>query len=107
MERIRIIHDQQAALLPRLQTRTDVENVRHAGTIVAFDVGNADRGYLSGIAPRLYRYFVAQGVLLRPIGQSIYMLPPYCVSAEDLEVIVGTIERALDALRDGTLEQSA
>jgi adenosylmethionine-8-amino-7-oxononanoate aminotransferase len=35
------------------------------------------------------------------------MLPPYCVSAEDLEVIVGTIERALDALRDGTLEQSA
>lgn len=107
MERIRIIHDQQAALLPRLQTRSDVENVRHAGTIVAFDVGNADRGYLSGIAPRLYRYFVAQGVLLRPIGQSIYMLPPYCVSAEDLEVIVGTIERALDALRDGTLEQSA
>ena len=70
-------------------------------------MGNADRGYLSGIAPRLYRYFVAQGVLLRPIGQSIYMLPPYCVSAEDLEVIVGTIERALDALRDGTLEQSA
>jgi adenosylmethionine---8-amino-7-oxononanoate aminotransferase len=103
MERIRIIHDQQAALLPRLKAREDVENVRHIGTIVACDVRNADRGYLSRIAPRLYRYFVAKGVLLRPIGQSIYMMPPYCVSKEDLDVIVGTIGDALDALRDGEL----
>jgi adenosylmethionine-8-amino-7-oxononanoate aminotransferase len=106
MERIRTIHDQQAALLPRLRTRSDVENVRHVGTIVAFDVCNADRGYLSDIAPKLYRYFVAQGVLLRPIGRSIYMMPPYCTSKADLDVIVDTIEHALDALRDGKLEQS-
>ena len=103
MERIRTIHEKQAALLPRLQARPDVENVRHIGAIVAFDVANAGRGYLSDVAPKLYRYFVTHGVLLRPIGQSVYMLPPYCVSAADLDDIVSTIERALDALREGEL----
>src|ERR1019366_7805851 len=49
--------------------RSDVENVRHIGTIAAFDVRNVGQGYLSSIAPKLYRYFVSQGVLLRPIGQ--------------------------------------
>ena len=107
MERIKKIHDHLAALLPRLKGRSDVENVRHIGTIAAFDVRNVGQGYLSSIAPKLYRYFVSQGVLLRPIGQTIYMLPPYCVSQEDLHVIVGTIECALDALRDGELEQAA
>ena len=103
MERILAIHEQQAALLPRLQARPDVQNVRHIGTIAAFDVANAGRGYLSDVAPKLYRYFVTHGVLLRPIGQSVYMLPPYCVSAADLDDIVSTIERALDALREGEL----
>jgi adenosylmethionine-8-amino-7-oxononanoate aminotransferase len=106
-ERIRMIHDHQATLLPRLEARADVANVRHIGTIAALDVRDVGRGYLSGVAPKLYRYFVAQGVLLRPIGPTIYMLPPYCVSQKDLDVIVSTIERALDALRDGQLERAA
>jgi adenosylmethionine-8-amino-7-oxononanoate aminotransferase len=90
-----------------LEARADVANVRHIGTIAALDVRDVGRGYLSGVAPKLYRYFVAQGVLLRPIGPTIYMLPPYCVSQKDLDVIVSTIERALDALRDGQLERAA
>jgi len=41
---------------------------------------------------------------LRPIGQTIYLLPPYCVSKDDLNFIVGAIERALDALGCGDIE---
>ena len=103
-ELIKTLHDHQAALLPRLAARKDIENVRHIGTIMALDVCDVRQGYLSDIAPKLYRYFLAQGVLLRPIGQTIYMLPPYCVSQDDLNFIVGVIERALDALACGDLE---
>jgi adenosylmethionine---8-amino-7-oxononanoate aminotransferase len=106
-ERIRAVHDHEAALLPRLKARQELENVRQCGTILACDVRTEQRGYLSALAPVLYRYFIDRGVLLRPIGQTIYVLPPYCVSREDLNVIVETIERALDALRDGELEQAA
>jgi adenosylmethionine-8-amino-7-oxononanoate aminotransferase len=106
-ERIMAVHGHEAALLPRLKVRPDIEDVRHHGTILACDVRTEQQGYLSAVAPMLYRYFINQGVLLRPIGQTIYLLPPYCVSREDLNVIVETIERALDALRDGELEQVA
>jgi adenosylmethionine-8-amino-7-oxononanoate aminotransferase len=70
---------------------------------MALDVCDVRQGYLSDVAPKLYRYFLAQGVLLRPIGQTIYLLPPYCVSQDDLNFIVGAIERALDALNCGDL----
>jgi adenosylmethionine---8-amino-7-oxononanoate aminotransferase len=60
-------------------------------------------GYLSAVSPKLYRHFITSGVLLRPIGQSIYVLPPYCVSRTDLERVVAAIESALDALAAGEL----
>jgi adenosylmethionine-8-amino-7-oxononanoate aminotransferase len=107
IERIAAVHEHEAALLPRLAVRPDIEDVRHHGTILACDVRTEQQGYLSAVAPVLYTYFIDHGVLLRPIGQTIYLLPPYCVSREDLNVIVDTIERALDALRDGELEQAA
>jgi adenosylmethionine---8-amino-7-oxononanoate aminotransferase len=103
MQRIGRIGRELAVLAPRLQRRTDVENVRQTGTILALDVRAAEAGYLSAVAPKLYRYFIASGVLLRPIGQSIYILPPYCTSHQDLEFIVQSIEGALDALAAGEL----
>lgn len=106
-QRIRTLHEDQTALLPRLAARGDVENVRHIGTIVALDLCNVRQGYLSDAVPRLYSHFIAQGVLLRPIGQTLYMLPPFCISKEDLNFIVATIERALDALAFGELEEES
>jgi adenosylmethionine---8-amino-7-oxononanoate aminotransferase len=55
------------------------------------------------VAPTPSQHFIASGVLLRPIGQSIYVLPPYCVSRTDLECVVARIEGALDALAAGAL----
>jgi adenosylmethionine-8-amino-7-oxononanoate aminotransferase len=71
---------------------------------MAFDIRVDDPGYLSGIGPKLYRFSLEQGVLLRPLGQTLYMLPPYCLSLDDLNAIVATLDRALDAVRDGALE---
>jgi adenosylmethionine-8-amino-7-oxononanoate aminotransferase len=103
-QRIADIHAWQTEALRHFAARPDVENARHTGTIMALDLKVDDPGYLSGIGPRLYRYFMSQGVLLRPLGQTLYMLPPYCLSREDLNVIVATLDRALDAVRDGALE---
>jgi adenosylmethionine---8-amino-7-oxononanoate aminotransferase len=103
MQRIDRIGQDLAALAPRLHRRSDIENVRLTGTILALDVRAGEAGYLSAVAPKLYRYFIASGVLLRPIGQSIYVLPPYCTGREDLEFILHRIEDALDALAVGDL----
>ncbi len=103
-ERIAAIHQWQAEALAHFAKRPDVEGARHTGTIMAFDIKVDDPGYLSGIGPKLYRFFMDEGVLLRPLGQTLYMLPPYCLSRDDLNAVVATLDRALDAVRDGALE---
>lgn len=103
LDRIRAIQTYLAGLAQQLSKRQDVANVRHMGTILAFDV-KGEQGYLADVAIKLYRYFLTKGVLLRPMGDTVYVLPPYCVTTEDLNKIADTIERGLDALRDGALE---
>jgi adenosylmethionine-8-amino-7-oxononanoate aminotransferase len=102
-ERIARVQQDLAAFRARLQSRADVENVRQTGTILALDVRGAEMGYLAAVSPKLYRHFITSGVLLRPIGQSIYVLPPYCVSRMDLERVGTAVESALDALAAGEL----
>ncbi len=67
------------------------ENVRRCGTVTALDLKVADPGYLAGQGPRLAAHFLARNVLLRPLGNTIYVLPPTCVTAAELDMIYAAI----------------
>jgi adenosylmethionine-8-amino-7-oxononanoate aminotransferase len=69
-----------------------LKNVRIHGTILAMEVetGEAD-GYLHSIRDDIYQYFLKEGILMRPLGNTIYILAPYCVEDEDLAYIYGKI----------------
>ena len=82
----------------RFDKRHDVVGVRHMGTIFALDVRDDINGYLSGIGPLLYDFFLEHDILLRPIGNTIYIMPPYCIDRADLELIYDVIEHGLDYL---------
>jgi len=73
-----------------LRDRQNVEHVRRAGGIVAFDLvpkeGDA-RGYLASVAPRLRAAAIERGVLIRPLGDVVYALPPAATSAEQADRI--------------------
>lgn len=59
-------------------------NVRTMGTILAFDVQSTDRvGYFSGIRDKAYRFFLEHGILLRPLGNTIFINPPYCLTKKE------------------------
>lgn len=76
--------------------RGDLTNIRQKGTMLAMDLVVEDGGYLSDIQPKLYESFLSQGVLLRPLGNTVYILPPYCVSEDDLDAIYSAVNVALD-----------
>ncbi len=78
--------------------RKDVTNIRQKGTMLAMDLVVEDGGYLSEIQPKLYDYFVSHGVLLRPLGNTVYIMPPYCVSDDDLGAVYDVINSALDGV---------
>ncbi|PCI55509.1 MAG: adenosylmethionine--8-amino-7-oxononanoate transaminase [Alphaproteobacteria bacterium] len=76
--------------------RGDLTNIRQKGTMLAMDLAVEDGGYLSDIQPKLYESFLSQGVLLRPLGNTVYILPPYCISENDLNVVYSAVNVALD-----------
>jgi adenosylmethionine-8-amino-7-oxononanoate aminotransferase len=91
-----------------LARRSDVRNVRIAGTILAFDLAalktvDSKTGTHS-VKNALVAAFVKAGVLLRPLGEVIYFMPPYCISEEELTLSYRAILASLDGL-DG-LEKS-
>jgi adenosylmethionine-8-amino-7-oxononanoate aminotransferase len=53
-----------------------------------------DPGYLAGIGLELMGFFLARGVLLRPLGNTIYVMPPYCVTGEELDLVYAAIAGA-------------
>jgi adenosylmethionine-8-amino-7-oxononanoate aminotransferase len=88
----------QSASLHRFREDRRFANVRQTGTIAAFDLKVRDPGYLAGIGPRLLAFFAKRDLLLRPLGNTIYVLPPYCVTQDDLDAVYDAIAAAADTL---------
>jgi adenosylmethionine---8-amino-7-oxononanoate aminotransferase len=96
LDRIANLSVWQSALLSRLSASSHaVENARQCGTITAFDVCSDSRGYLAGIGPQLLAFFREHNVLLRPLGNTVYVMPPYCIDEADLERVYAVIAQAL------------
>lgn len=87
--------------------RPDITDVRVIGSIFALDVKDSINGYLSTLGQTIYDFMMDHGVLLRPIGNTVYILPPYCIKNEDLERIYETLWRSLDSIRDEGKQQAA
>ncbi len=83
---ISAISDAQKEFAKRLNEQFDLKRVDYIGTIVSLELP-IEPGYLSSIRNELYAFFLDHGVLLRPLGNIIYILPPYCIEIKDLERI--------------------
>ena len=73
-------------------------NARRLGTIAALDIAVDDAGYLADVGPKLYEFFLERGVLLRPLGNTVYVMPPYCITDDELDLVYDAIRAAADAL---------
>jgi adenosylmethionine-8-amino-7-oxononanoate aminotransferase len=82
---------------PRLAALAGVHDVRILGTVLALEIAATDRGYLSGVGQALRRFALERGVLLRPLGDTVYLLPPYCSSPDDLALAYDVIAEFTEA----------
>lgn len=93
-QRIAALGGLQEEGLARFRGDPRFANVRRLGTIAAMELKVPDPGYLAGIGPELTAFFHARGVLLRPLGNTIYVMPPYCVTAAELDLVYDVIAQA-------------
>jgi len=65
---------------------------------LALELNDNDPSYTSSIASDIYGFFMSKGINLRPLGNVIYILPPYCITKEELNYIYSSIIDFLDTL---------
>lgn len=93
-ERVAALGEMQQQRLARFRDNPRFENLRRLGTIAALDLKVSDPGYLAGRGPELTAFFHARGILLRPLGNTIYVMPPYCITAAELDLVYDAIGAA-------------
>ena len=95
-ERIAAIEQVHAARLPAFTAHPNVLDVRRIGTVAAIELKVPDGGYLSALRPKLYRFYLDRGVLLRPLGNVVYILPPYVITPEQLNFVYDVIQQSME-----------
>ncbi|GAB3980354.1 adenosylmethionine--8-amino-7-oxononanoate transaminase [Spirosoma terrae] len=77
----------------RLATYTTVRNIRQRGTLLAFEINVGEAtSYFNTVRDRAYRFMLERGVLMRPLGNVLYMMPPYCTTNEQLQYTYDQVE---------------
>jgi adenosylmethionine-8-amino-7-oxononanoate aminotransferase len=91
LERIAAISGLHSLGLDRFRDDRRFTNVRQIGSIAALDLASGETGYLAGVGPRLYQGFLSRNLLVRPLGNTIYIMPPYCSEANELGMVYQAI----------------
>ncbi|MCM4160525.1 adenosylmethionine--8-amino-7-oxononanoate transaminase [Antarcticibacterium flavum] len=84
----------QATFLKKLKGHQKVKNLRQLGVILAFELDVHMERY-GNMRDRLFKFFMERGVFLRPLGNTIYILPPFVITNDQLAKIHDSIEEAL------------
>ena len=83
----------------KIKGHPKIKTIRQTGTILAMEWQTSDNtSYFSSLRDKLYEYFLKAGIILRPLGNIVYILPPYCITDEELAYVYHTIEQALEEI---------
>lgn len=81
----------------RIKNHSKVKTTRVLGVIFALEIEtDDDTSYYGTLRNKLYDFFIGNGVILRPVGNIIYILPPYIISDDQLQRIYQVVEEALE-----------
>ncbi|MGB4771431.1 MAG: adenosylmethionine--8-amino-7-oxononanoate aminotransferase BioA, partial [Chitinophagaceae bacterium] len=67
-------------------------NLRTLGTILAFELDEGQDGYLNNSGAVVGRRAMEQGVYIRPLGNTVYTMPPYCIGEDEMKLISKVIK---------------
>jgi adenosylmethionine-8-amino-7-oxononanoate aminotransferase len=83
----------------KIKDHWKIKTIRQTGTIFAMEwETGSNTSYFNSLRDTLYNYFLAVGIILRPLGNTIYILPSYCITNDHLNYIYAKIEQALDEI---------
>ena len=94
IERVNAKH---LAFEQRVQSHPNVVTTRVLGVIFALEIKTESAAsYYGNLRNKLYNFFIENGVILRPVGNIVYILPPYVITDDQLEKVYQVVESALE-----------
>lgn len=92
------IADAHTAFAHRIKGHKALADIRQTGTIIAFELATDNPSYHYNLRDDIYRFFLSKKIIMRPLGNIIYLLPPYCITNTELTYAYSCIEELLDSL---------
>ena len=96
---IKRITQKHSAFKKRVINHKNIAYIRHLGTIVAIELKTQNStSYFHPIRDKAYDFFIKRGIILRPLGNILYILPPYCINNKDLNYIYSAINDFINSI---------
>ncbi|MCW3122146.1 MAG: adenosylmethionine--8-amino-7-oxononanoate transaminase [Flavipsychrobacter sp.] len=92
------IETAHAAFAQSITGNPVIKDVRQMGTIIAIELNTGSTAYHSNIRDMMYLFFRERKIVMRPLGSIIYILPPYCITNDELQHIYDTIKELISRL---------
>lgn len=100
MKKVADIAERHAEFLHRIKGHAMIRDIRQTGSILAIEIETPERThYLNDLADKIAAFFVGRGIILRPLGNVVYVLPPYCITRNELMQIYTALEDFLNELK--------
>lgn len=96
-QNIQQVNASHLAFENKIKNHPKVKTTRVLGVIFALEIyTNSQESYYGTMRNKLYNFFIENGVILRPVGNIVYILPPYIITENQLQKVYQTIENALE-----------
>jgi adenosylmethionine-8-amino-7-oxononanoate aminotransferase len=91
------INHQHLVFETKIKAHPKVKTTRVLGVIFALEIRTeANESYYGSMRNKLYNFFIDNGIILRPVGNIVYILPPYVMTDNQLEKVYQIVEKAID-----------
>ncbi|MAJ44208.1 MAG: adenosylmethionine--8-amino-7-oxononanoate transaminase [Candidatus Marinimicrobia bacterium] len=97
--KIKMIRKSHIDFIRENKNNNQILDIRNIGVILAITIkSDSNESYFNYLRDNIYDYFIKRKIILRPLGNVIYVMPPYCISSDELQLIYFTILELLKSL---------
>jgi adenosylmethionine---8-amino-7-oxononanoate aminotransferase len=92
------IEQQHAAFCHKISVHPSIAQARYCGTVLALELATEGAtSYFNARRNQIYAFFLERDILLRPLGNVVYLMPPYVISEAELAILYGALEELADS----------
>ena len=98
-DNIEMIRQSHLQFIEENKNKNQILDIRNLGVILAITIkSDNNETYFNYLRDNIYDFFIERKIILRPLGNVIYIMPPYCISSEELQIVYNAIIELLEKL---------